>query len=676
MKHLNFPVLLSLFGLIIGIVLTPYFKGSLGSYLSILTLVLLGLITLHFTTSKRLFFKWLFGVFTVLFFTVFGIFLHKNTLPKNTANHYYPLNNNLPHTVFIEIKEALKPTSYQDKYLAKVIAIDGKNKTGLLLVNIDKDSLTPKPLSVGSRFFTRGIITKVPSPKNPYQFDYGNYLKQKRIYGQLSIANNELLAANSKANGVRVWAVRFRESIQKKLQTHAFTLNQLAIINALILGQRQGIEKEINQQYAAAGMMHILAVSGLHVGIILLLLRFITRPINRYAWRFARSGIIISLIWVFAILTGLSPSVLRAATMFSFLEVSTLVDSKKESNNALIVSALVLLLFNPLFIYQVGFQLSYLAVFAILWIQPWLSGLLNIKNRLLKKLWDTATVTTSAQLGVFPLSLFYFHQFPGLFLLSNIVIIPLLGIILSIGIIVVALAGLELLPEVLVTSFGLIIDTLNRFIAWVASLEAFVIKHISISLVVMISIYILIISVISLLKKQNYHRLVIALLSILIFSSILSWEKATPDVSELIIFHKSKQTLLGISNNNKLYLKTEDSLWDYTKDSRIQAYRNKRTINHIEVSKIPNIISLKKKRILVIDSLGVYTIKNFIPEYILLTQSPNINLERLIKQYPKTSIIADGNNYKSDIKRWKKTCSKQKIPFHSTYEKGAFIIKQ
>lgn len=669
------PILLSCLGLIAGIVLADFCEASLRALFYGLIALFASLIVVHFVASQKSSLAWMFAVTTFLFFATIGLWLHKKALPIHTEKHYTHIATKAPETIFLEIKEVLKPTSYQTKYLGSVLAMGGQSTTGYILLNISKDSLDPSPIEVGARFYSRGRIMEVPVPRNPYQFDYGAYLKRKRVYGQLSVTQEELLPSQSSATGLRVEAARFRKSLQNKLQSQGFTPNQLAIINALILGQRQGIDREMSQQYAAAGMMHILAVSGLHVGIILLLLRFISRPLAGFRLRFARSGIIIMLIWLFAILTGLSPSVLRAATMFSFLEASTFMGSKKETHNALIASAFVLLLFDPLLIYQVGFQLSYAAVIAILWIQPWLAGLFEIKNKFLHFIYTTATVTTAAQLGVMPLSLFYFHQFPGLFLLSNILIIPLLGFLLGMGIAVVVLAGLDLLPDVLVTSFGYVIDLLNGFIGWVAAQEAFVLQHIYVSVTVMMAMYFLILSLISYLKKGSYYYLISAFLGTLLFLGSLSFEKAKSQKSEFIIFHKSKQTLLGIVHNNQLRLETEDRYWNFTNDSRIKSYWDHSALDSIHTSNLSNVLSFKKKNILVIDSLGVYKLKGFAPDYILLTQSPNVHLERIINLYPGITIIADGNNYKSDIDRWSATCLQKKIPFHSTYEKGAFILE-
>ena len=674
MKQLNFSILCATLGLIAGIALAGFSKLPLHVIQCIGLVLFFGMVFLQFLLQKASSLSLLFTLCSTLFFITLGYYLHLTILPENIPSHFGHHTINKDQTIALEVIDILKPTTFEHKYVGRLSSLDHNPVSGNILVNIHKDSLKSATYSIGDKLYIRSTIQAVPKPNNPYQFDYGRYLKRKGIYGQLSVDDTQIIQSNTSGKGMRVAVSRFRESLQNKLSSHPFTQDQLAVLNALVLGQRQGIDREMNEQYAAAGMMHILAVSGLHVGIVLLLLRLLTRPISGYRWRFVRSGIIITLIWLFAILTGLSPSVLRAATMFSFLEASTLLGTQKETPNALMASALVLLVFDPLLIYQVGFQLSYAAVIAILWIQPWLSSLVKIKNKHIKTLWDTAAVTTAAQLGVMPLSLFYFHQFPGLFLVSNLVIIPLLGFLLGTGIIVVALARIGYLPDGVVWVCGGVIDLLNGFIAWVASKEAFVLKYISISLLVMMAAYCLIITAVALLKKYSYSRLLLSGVSLLLFIACLGYQTTSQNKAQLVVFHKNRQTLLAKIVQKELHLQTQDTTWDYATDSRIIALRNATGVGSIQVTALDNVIRFKNNNILVVDSLGVYNLKKFTPDYILLTQSPTINLERLIDRYPKARLIADGNNYKSAVLRWQATCLKRKIPFHSTYEKGAYII--
>ncbi|WP_396598076.1 ComEC/Rec2 family competence protein [Dokdonia sp. R86516] len=674
LKRINTPILVILLAFIAGIICYDAYRASWFWIVIILLLTISFLFVLHRLAFKRPLNAIAFTTGISVVFITLGYLTSERANALNNDTHFTHTNTNNPSTFLFTVDQVLKPTMYQDKYVVTLKTINKKATSGKVILNVSKDSASQR-LRVGTWYYTRSELLPVPKPKNPFQFDYGSYLKRKQIYGQLSINKNELLISQHTSSGLRVWASRFRESVLKSIHSHSFTSDQLAVIDALVLGQKNGIDKQMSTSYASAGMMHILAVSGLHVGIILLLLRIITKPIADYKLRWLRSIIIIAMIWAFAFITGLSPSVLRAATMFSFLEVGQQLGGKRKTTDAVMASAVLLLLYDPFLIYQVGFQLSYLAVIGILWIQPWLSSFYTPRYYIDKLLWGIATVSVAAQLSVLPLSLFYFHQFPGLFFLSNVIIIPFLGIILGGGILVAILAALDILPDALVATYGYVIDLMNGFIFWVASKEAFITNHITISFAFLIGLYLCIIFSISLFKKYNNPRLVAASLSIILLTSIIIYEKNNPPATHLTIFNKSKSTMIGTFHNSKLKIHSTDSLHTIIQDSRVRNYKDGLRIDEVAVEGMQNYFRFKRKEILVIDSLGIYQLAKANPDYILLTQSPKINITRLTERFPKALIIADASNYKSYITRWKETCINKKVPFHSTYEKGAYIIE-
>jgi competence protein ComEC len=361
--------------------------------------------------------------------------------------------------------------------------------------------------------------------------------------------------------------------------------------------------------------------------------------------------------------------------MFSFLELGRAVGGQSNTFNSLMYSALVLLLLNPLQLYQVGFQLSYLAVMAILWIQPWLSSLYKPKYKITRLFWDTMTVTVAAQLGVMPLSIFYFHQFPGLFMVSNLVILPCLGILLGSGIGIIVLSYFQILPNSIAWSYGVVIDGLNGFIGWVATHEAFIFKHLSISLPEMLGMYLSVFSGIYLFQQYNYKKLLFFLSVISLGIGILTYQKTALEPAHFVIFQKSRSTMMGTYANRELRIFCNDSAYNYATDYKVNNYKDQLSIKSVCRDSLRSVFRFKQKTILRVDSLGIYELPSLNPDVIVLTQSPNINLHRLIDLYPEIKIIGDGSNYRSDIVRWKATCLERKIPFHSTYEKGAFVLK-
>ncbi|WBX70786.1 ComEC/Rec2 family competence protein [Tenacibaculum retecalamus] len=472
-------------------------------------------------------------------------------------------------------------------------------------------------------------------------------------------------------------SAQFRNKIQTSLKKYSFNKEELSVINALLLGQRQDISKNLLESYINAGAVHILAISGLHIGIILLVLSSLFKPLERLKHGLTiKTVLIVILLWMFAFIAGLSASVVRAVTMFTFIAVGASFKKKRIVEYSLISSMFFLLLIKPLFLFDVGFQLSYLAVFGIIWVQPLLYKLWKPKLWLLDKIWSLLTVSVAAQVGILPISLYYFHQFPGLFIISNILIIPFLGGILIGGILVILLALLNLLPQFFVDIYGFVISLMNKIVDWVSNQEGFLWQEISMSFYEMIGWYFLIAFAYQFIIIKKTTQLLFLLASIVILQTVFIFEKRNRhQKQEIIVFNKSRKNLVGIRNGKQLHVfHNMDSLKIIT-DKAIKDYRINETVKSYSTNKTPNYFKFNTDKILIVDSLGTYNIavKNPI---VILQHSPKINLTRLIKTLKPKKIIADGSNYRSYINRWELTCKKQKTPFHHTGQNGAYIINK
>ena len=234
-------------------------------------------------------------------------------------------------------------------------------------MNFSKDSLQ-KSFLPDDVLLVYALISEIPEPLNPHQFDYAAYMKSIGVYGQLRISEKDVLQKHNGAKTLIGIAQNLRAEIIEKLEKTKLKTDERAIIQALILGEKKDIDKTLYDKYAAAGAVHILAVSGLHVGIIYGILLLLFKPLTRWKYgRYLQVILIVFALWAFAMLSGLSPSVTRSVTMFSFFALAKLLNRETSSINVLFLSFLTLLIINPLLIFQVGFQLSYMAVFFIIW---------------------------------------------------------------------------------------------------------------------------------------------------------------------------------------------------------------------------------------------------------------------------------------------------------------------
>ena len=246
---------------------------------------------------------------------------------------------------------------------------------GAVLLNIQRDSLRGQ-LAIDDQILVNAEFKRVSPPLNPNQFNYKEYLAKQGIHHQLFIDSAAFLQLSNTTSSLVGISGKFRNKVQKSLLKYNFKRDELAVITALLLGQRQEISKELLTDYASAGAIHILAVSGLHVGIILLILSFLFKPLEKIKnGAYLKALCIVLLLWMFAFIAGLSASVVRAVTMFTFLAIGQSLRRKKVVEFSLISSMLFLLIVKPMFLFDVGFQLSYLAVFGIIWVQPKLVAL-------------------------------------------------------------------------------------------------------------------------------------------------------------------------------------------------------------------------------------------------------------------------------------------------------------
>ena len=618
------------------------------------------------------------GILAFAVFFITGSVLVSLNNPLRDKFHYFNTTiSSENNTLLLTITEELKPGFYAGKYVAEVNQINSNRASGIVLLNLTRDTLNNKNslARVDDRIVLKGTLNLQNRPPNPYQFDYAAYLKKRGIYAQITSSQNEFRILKNRNSTLKGFAAQSRNYLNNKLSKFNFQTDSKAVLNALLLGQRQELSADLQTSYINAGVIHILAVSGLHVGILMLLVQFLLKPLGNFkSSKLIRCILIIVIIWAFAIFTGSSPSVLRAATMFSLIQIGILFNQRQASMNALIISAFLLILLKPNLIYEVGFQLSYAAVFFIIWLYPKFEKLGMPKNKILKYYWQLVLVSLCAQVGVLPLSLYYFHQFPGLFLIANLIILPFIGFLLIFGIVVLILAALNLLPQQIATVYDYALSLLNDFIRYLAGFDSFLITNIYFSAALIFICYALIFSFGKLLSKLTYTRIVLCLVTLITLPLTLIIAQRQQAQSSFYVVHRYNSSLFIQRNTNRnLIIFTSEEQNEL--GSILPDFEKNLVIEEIHFDKLKHYYTYKEKKILRLDSLGIYEISNLKPDYIVLTQSPKINLDRLLERFPEVAVIADGSNYKSYAARWEETCRKNKIPFHNTYEKGFYKIE-
>lgn len=677
MKVLDFPLTKITVWFVIGILVSYYWQPT--NYIASIALLagLIIFLILYFLARKNKKTNLFFGIsayFISFFVGISTLLFHTDSLQKSNYIHCKKAFET-SQSVTLTLHEKLKSNDYNDRYIALLNGIENKQYSGRIILNVQKDSLQ-NPLIIGNIIKIKTILQPNNPPKNPNQFDYSNYLKNKQIYAQAYVTKSEIKISKIIKKDIWYYAAKLNSRIIRNLEKRNFNKSEMSVALALILGQQQEISSDIIQDYQYSGATHVLSVSGLHVGFIMLFIAFILKPIpNTKKGSFIKLMAILFSLSGFAIISGLSPSVLRSVVMFSFLAIGNHLRRSGNIYHTLLVSIFLILLFEPYFIFDVGFQLSYLALFFILWLQPILSNIWIPKNKIQKYIWDALTVSFAAQIGTLPLCLYYFHQFPGLFFVTNIVILPILSFIMIAGIIVMLLAIFDCVPFFMIEVFEKSIYLLNKTIHIIASFESFVIRDISFNFYYLLAFYLLIISSIIWLKKPSYTRLVVVLSSaILLQISFILTKKEMENKQELIVYNTKKSTLISERKGKTITIFTNDTL--ITKGSKnyiLNSYLVGNFSTLEKTNKVKNMLFYYGKKIFIIDSTGIYGNK-IQPDILILTQSTKINLDRILLDLNPKIVIADATNSYSIQKRWKASCSKKNIPFHATGEKGFYKL--
>jgi len=299
-----------------------------------------------------------------------------------------------------------------------------RRAVGKLMATVKRGENDAQTFRYGDRIVFRNTAMPVPPPYNPGQFDYKRYLANKNIHRQAYLQPGEIrILSSGGGNPAIAFALRTREGLAEKFRTFVQHPEAFQISAALIFGHRTEMSAEVLEAFTNTGTVHVLSVSGLHVGLVFALLHYLLGFMDR--WRTGRAfrlSITLLAIWSYVILTGMAPSILRAGTMITFFVLADWTERSRNSLNTLFASAFFLLLSDPHRLMEVGFQLSYTAVLGLFTLYPLFQKTFAVQNKYLRTLSQYTFVSVSAQLATAPLALFYFHQFPNYFLLGNLFI--------------------------------------------------------------------------------------------------------------------------------------------------------------------------------------------------------------------------------------------------------------
>ncbi len=433
------------------------------------------------------------------------------------------------------------------------------------LVYIKRNSISEK-IVYGDSLLVFTEFRRVRNLGNPFEFDYAGYLARKGIYHSAFVDSTAFKITGHKGgNKVLLLSHTARNRLLNTYKKYGLPDSLFGVAAALTLGYRQALDRDTRQSFARTGAMHVLAVSGLHVGVLFIVLLFLLKPVFSGKWRWLAAVIIILVLWGFAFITGLSPSVRRSAFMFSLITLGRTTKRQANIYNSLAASAFFMLLFFPFDLFDAGFWLSYSAVLSIVYFQPMIYSWFYFKQKILDWIWNLISVSVAAQLGTMPIGLYLFNQFPNYFILTNLVAIPLASIILYSAMLVFVFSFIPVIAQLFMFIFSLSVKILYLSVKTIESLPLAYTSHVYINLVQMLLIYGIIFSVVAFFRLKNKKAALAALalaLTFITIGKITSYKLTHPQ--RIIIYNIPKINAISIVQPGQITLLADSGLIDNT----------------------------------------------------------------------------------------------------------------
>ncbi len=569
---------------IMGIWLQPYLKLSLSlltvSFILafIAVLLLQKIYTLGWLHKLRS--AWIYILFFIL-----GIFVHhqKNESTKNTFISEN-LNNKLSFVIACEsIPKRTKTTRFVGTLSHIGYHADSLKSIRPIKVLVNIFNLGEE-IKVGQNILVNAQLKRTPNTLNPAAFNYARYLKHQSILYQTYFSANDILAISDQIPSTYFLKGKIRGKAINTFERY-LSGDNLAVGLALVLGFRDYIDDDLYRAFTETGSMHVLAVSGLHVGILTwflgLLMGFVRH--NAVGWKILKGIVLIGCVVLFAILTGGSPSVVRASIMFSILEMSKIAHGHYSVYNSLGAAAIVMLIWDPYNLYQVGFQLSFTAILSIVLFFHRINSLLSFSTWLPDKLWKMMSVALSVQILTFPIALFYFHQFPIYFFITGISAVFLAMLILASGLVLLVLSIIPVSLEPLFTIYDFLLSTLVNSTRYIQDLPFALIKNIRFDQLTLILVFVAIVAFSVYFLQANRRALILGMVAtciVLTYNSVMKIRNYTK--SEIIVYD-TKYPLVDIISAANCYTFADQRLNEKNIKYATENYRLSRRIEDVHI---------------------------------------------------------------------------------------------
>lgn len=592
---------------------------------------------------------------------------------------------------FVRVAEEPAKKGKSVKVDAEVMqSIDNKVNRGRILLYL-QSSEAASALRYGDLLLVHANLSRIAPPCNPDGFDNQLYMRRRGIYYFGFVRDGAWeYVGNQPANRLKCLAQKARNHLTSMYVSAGMSGEELDVLKAILLGDDDTLDPELRASYSSAGVSHILCVSGMHVGVIFMIINFLLKPLDFFrASRFCKTILVLLLIWLYAHITGLAPSVTRSAAMFTFVAVGQVLRRNTNVFHSLFASAFILLVINPLLLFEVGFQLSYLAVAGIVLFQPKLGAIYQCRTRIGKYFWELLTVSVAAQLGTSPISIYYFAQFPNYFMLSNLSVIALSFLVIVTGVALLPVSLIPFVSKCLSWLLTMEIRIMNSVIQFVERLPHAVTENIDYHIVQVILLY-GVIGCFCYLLHQRSRKVFWLMCGLFVsFCSSFSVRKLRMDrETEFLTYHIRKCSAVSFAFAGHAVLfsdsirSSDDKLYQYNVRNHVLRHHQRMVVVPCDTSaydtpflcKRGNFIRFRDKTYYMLtrkeEIFGIGLSDSLRVDCLLLRQNPRMLPESLMAALPFSEVVADGSNTPFYVQRWRDFCSEKGIPFTYTADRN------
>ncbi len=552
------------------------------------------------------------------------------------------------------------------RFEANVWYADSQKLADKLLIALKVGNEKSIDISFGDVLLIPANYHEVEPPFNPGEFDYRWYLRTHGIKQQSFIQSKQVKKiASGLGNPLISFALTLRKKIIYAFRKYVTEAENAAMASTLIMGYRADLSPDLVNAYAQTGTLHVLSVSGMHVALVFLLLGFLLKPLDLvFKNPIPKALLLVVLIWFYAMLSGFSPSVNRAALMLSLVVVGNAINKRMNTYNLLAVSAFILLLINSLYLFDIGFQLSYLAVLGLVAVHPYVYGWFYIKNKPVDAVWSYTSLSISAQVFTFPLSVYVFHQFPLSFLLSNLAIVLPITAVMYVGVGFVLLMPITPILPHIGQLLNWLIHISNQLLFHIAKLPHASLQGIFIDKIELILLYIVSIILLFSFINKNKKWLVTGIIVFLFLGGYRLYTVFNRPKSSLIFYSLRKNTALVYAHANSFVLITDsgpsDKAFQFSVKPSLNKFEKgmwlkpKSSFSTNFAFSNGMLIHFGNHKLLYWSPLlnKLHFTKKIYVNTILLSNNPHIELKEICENVRFDRILVDATNPDYKIKQW------------------------